>query len=357
MKFAYVTDMHKRVKDITTIRGYTRVNRIVQLDIMKKCKELGVDGLLIGGDWYDSGYGTDIAAALTHTDIDIEMTRMFRGNVYSVIGNHIRINMDSNPELFLIQPHPYFKSRHSVSRNHQIFRTPDHLMINGVQISFMHHNRDAVDAMSYKAHRLPEAKYHIALYHTEMIIPTNQLHKMGMITITNENNKIIKALEGVDLAIVGHVHKPIGSFNIAKPDGTNTTMIVPGSLTNTDAGVNSRHSVYNMPIIDISEDGSVSLSFEPIDLHTNELTFIEKGLSKEKMDRLKTLRGNNITELYPENTDVSFIAASSDTGILTLNKFLQAQGYTDVDKKLISSVLNAPEDIANLVRIFEEITE
>ena len=353
MRYAYVTDMHKRTKDITTIRGYTRVNREVQLDVMKRCKELEVNGILIGGDWYDSGYGTDIAAALTHTDIDIEMFRMFRGNVYSVIGNHIRINMDSNPELFLVQPHPYFKSRHSVSRNYQIFKTPSYFMVNGVQISLVHHNRDATSALDYYVPRQPEAKYHIALYHTEMIIPTDQLHKAGLISITNENSKIAKALEGVDLALVGHVHKPLGTFNINKPDGTVTTMIVPGSITNTDAGLNSRHTTYNMPIIDISEDGNVSLSFEEINLRTNELTFIDKGLSQEKKERLKTLRGNNVDELYPDDTDVSFISASSDSGILTLNKFLQEQGYTDVDKRLISAVLNTPEDIASMVRVFE----
>lgn len=355
-KILFAGDLHKRMKDITTIRGYAGVALKVENKIISLLKELKCTHFISLGDWFDGGYGSDVSAALAHTDIDRELAAAVGGNFYGLIGNHIRINMDSNPELHLIQPHSHYTSRHSIARHEQVIKTPDELMLNGVQINFMHHNKFAESAWDYKPLLNSEAKYHIALFHTECVVPTVHLHKMGLTHIVNENSKIASALNGVDLAIVGHLHKPIGSFKINKTDGTVTTMVVPGSLTNTDAGMVSRHNSIEMPLITIGENGEVTIEFQHIDLMTNELGFQNKEFSEAGKQKLKSLRGNNQTTLYEELEQQSFVGANFDA-FMTLNSFMQAQGYTENDKRLIRTVMHSPEDIKSMIGIYKEETQ
>lgn len=350
-KILYGSDLHKRMKDKTTIRGYAKVTIDVQLDIMQELREGGYTHFISGGDWFDQGYGSDVAAALTHTDIDKMMAEQLNGNFYGVIGNHLRINMDSNPELFLIQPHKYYTTRHRVVRQEQIIKTPDELFLNGVQISFCHWNKDAKGAADYYRPRRPDTHYHIALFHTPYVIPTSRLSSMGMHGIVNENSQIFKALKGVDLAIVGDIHKPLGTFRIDRTDGTATTMIVPGSLTNTDAGEGSMHHSIEMPVIEIDEDGTVSLSYKHMDLHTNRLTFLKKEIEEKALSKMKTLRGNNVPTFY-ESLETSTFGSGEREAYQSLNSFIKKQGYSETDIDLLKMVLNSPEDIDSMVKCF-----
>lgn len=345
-------DLHKRMKDLTTIRGYVDACQQVQVDLIKAIKELGVTHFISIGDWFDKGYGSDVAAALAHTDIDREMADALNGNFYGLIGNHIRIRMDSNPELFLIQPHPIYKSRHEVTRKEQIMRTPKDLILNGVQFHFMHWNKDAESAFDYKALINLDCKYHVGLYHTEYIIPSTKLIASGMAMQSNDNTMISNALENIDLAIVGHIHKPIGSFVINKSDGTTTTMIVPGSLTNTDAGELTRHSYVDMPMLDIEEDGTVKLSYHRQSLHTENLTFLKKVVDEDTREKLKSLCGNTKETLYGELEATTFVGESS--GFVTLNSFMLKQGYTAGDKSMIRSVMHEPDNVDALINIYKE---
>lgn len=347
-------DLHKRMKDITTIRGYTKVCNEIQWDIMDFIKKNEVTHFISLSDWFDRGYGSDVAAALAHTDIDRVMHDLLKGNFYGLIGNHIRIRMDSNPELFLIQPHPTYKSRHKVDRDFQIIKTPKELILNGVQFCFMHYNPQAESAFDYKAMINPDCHYHIGLYHTEYIIPSQHLAGLGMQATVNDNSKIGKALEDIELAIVGHVHKPIGQFTINKVDGTTTTMIVPGSLTNTDAGEISRHDSIDIPIVDIEEDGRVSLWFHTLPLRTDELIFLKKEVSDDARQKLRSLRGNSKEKLYDEMESVTFVGESS--GFMSLNAFMKQQGYTTGDKAMIRSVIHDPDNINVLLSIYKEDT-
>lgn len=345
-------DLHKNMKDKTTIRGYVKVNIDVQVELIRVLKEGGFTHFISGGDWFDKGYGSDVAAALMHTDIDKILADAVNGNFYGVIGNHIKINLDSNPELFLIQPHPIYTTRHRVVRTEQIMKTPDYIVLNDVQISLMHWSKDAKDASYYVSQRLPGIKYHIAIYHTEMVVPSARLHSMGLHYTLNENSKIFEALNGVDLAIVGHIHKPLGTFRIDKNNGETTTMIVPGSLTNTDAGEGSFHSSIDMPVIEIDEDGHVALSYHHMDLFTNRLQFMKKELGEEAQKKLKTIRGKNIDSLYGSVEAVT-ILDTDKKAYASLNSFIQSQAYTPTDKDLINEVLNTPEDITSMVNTYK----
>ncbi len=353
-KILFAGDLHKRMKDIATISGYADVCIETELDLMRKVKELGCTEFVSLGDWFDKGYGSDTSAALAHTDIDREFAKIVKGNFFGLIGNHIRINLDTNPELFLIQPHPYYKSRHRVIRKTQVIRTPEYLMFGNVQISFMHYNKDATNAMAYTPTRKSNTKFHIALYHTPYVVPTYQLHNIGMVQHVNENSAISIALTGVDYAIVGDIHKPIGSFKISKSDGDTTVMVVPGSLTNTDAGLGSRHSSIEMPYIEINDEtDEVDISYVHFDLRINELTFMDKTLKKEDRDKLKAIRGNNQATLYEGIENVS-ITDPGTLDYLSLNAFIAKQGYTENDKKILKSVMKEPENIDKLLSLYSE---
>ena len=254
-------DFHKRMKDITTIRGYCSACEQVQLDIMKTIKDEGITDFISLGDWFDGGYGSDVAAALAHTDIDREMSEILKGNFYGLIGNHIHIRMDSNPELFLIQPHPVYKSRHETVRDNQIIKTPNRLVYNGVEIILQHWNHLANGALDYAPNLDSSCKHHVALFHTEKIIPHQLLSDLNMGHDIEDNSTISRALSGLDLAIVGHIHKCIGSHVIHGPNGNMVNMIIPGSMTNTDAGERTRHHYVDLPLITISDNGNMELSY------------------------------------------------------------------------------------------------
>lgn len=348
-RFGFAGDLHKRAKDITTIEGYVNCTLAVQKSLMETIKELELDAFGSLGDWYDKGYVADVAASLSDYDLDIEMSRQLNGQFYGLIGNHIRLNMDSNPELHLIQPHPYYKSRKPITRKDQIIKTPEYLRVYDVQISFMHYVMGIDDVLGYKPKRQPWAKYHIALFHTPLIVPNAQLMNTRYGFNTSSNSKIGKVLTDVDLAICGDIHHPIGKFTVNTETGT-TTMIVPGSLTNTDSSELGRHSSIAMPIVTINDDSTVSLEFHPFDLHTNLVTFTKKNV-EQSYEKIKTLRGKALVDLY-EPTEVAAAIGSHEESLLSLNAYMRQKGYTDKDRALVRSVLDAPESIDRLINIY-----
>lgn len=351
-KIMLAGDLHKRMRDGKII-NYTRANFLVQTDLMKAIDDLGITHFISLGDWFDRGYGSDVAAALTHTDIDREMSLRLKGNFYGLIGNHIRLRMDSNPELFLIQPHPTLVSRHSIARDYQVIKTPDSLRLGPIQFCFAHYSQYAENALDYKVLLDPAAKYHIGLYHTEKIIPSTQLADLNMYANLSMNSQIAAALEGVDLAIVGHIHKKIGTFNISTQT-RDVTMIIPGSLSNTDSGLVSRHDSIDIPIIETDDEADTfSISYYTQSLHTDILQFLHDDTEESQRVKLKSLQGNSVETLYSDFESVSFTGSGE---FLSLNRFFEQQGYTPGDKKMIKHVIHNPEDIITLLSIYKEDT-
>lgn len=346
-KILFCGDLHKRAIDITTIEGYVKCTAVVQKSIIKEIEERDIDYFISLGDWYDKGYVADVAASLVDYDLDLQMSNVLKGKFFGVIGNHIRLNMDSNPELHLIQPHPYYKSRRKVGRSEQVIKTPNTLRIGDVQISLVHHRVEVDDVLEYKTVREPWAKYHIAVYHTPMIVPNAKLIDVGMGYHSSPNSKISEVLWNVDLAIVGDIHKPLGQFVINTGE-RNTVMIVPGSLTNTDSGDTNRHTVINAPLLTITKDSEVKLEYVTFDLNTNMLTFKPKTDDNSKA-KLKTIRGKaRVDVLTEEGSTTSLTEIGSE--LTSLNAFMKAHGFTDSDKQLVKGVLKNPERIDLLLK-------
>ena len=354
VRVMFAGDLHKRSKDITTIEGYVECTIAVQKELMRCFGELQIDYFVSLGDWYDRGYTVDVAASLSDYDIDMQMSRQLGGKFYGLIGNHIRLGMDSNPELHIIQPHPVYKSRRPVLRQEQVMKTPDVLRIGDVQISFMHHKKDAQDVSEYKPNREPWAKYHVALFHTPSIIPTQHLQGTMYSYNTSPTSKIAKVLEQVDLAIVGDIHIPLGTFTVGTGQGS-TVVVVPGSLTNTDASDANRHASIMIPILEIDKASSVKLSYYNFDLLTNRLTFKKKNVERS-MERLRSLRGKANGDLH-EPEDVVAVLSTPEQAYTSLNAFMQSKGFTDKDKQLIRCVLNEPGNLEKLQEIYWQEAE
>lgn len=349
-RFLFGGDLHKKAIDPPNIVGYVNCAIQVQKAIMHTCEKYKCDGFIHLGDWYDRGYVSDVPASLSDVELDREMRSFLHGEFYGLIGNHIRLKMDSNPELFLIQPHPILKSRRHAQRDYQIIKTPDKLKIGTVQISFMHCGPSKEKLLDFIPSRDDDTTYHICLFHTPHIVPNQQLQQAGLRINTYTMSDIGTVLKGVDLAICGDIHKPIGMFTVSHLFGT-TTMIVPGSLTNTDAGKLNRHSSVKLPMVTINDDNSVKLEFVDFDLKTNMLEFkLEERKEAAKNEKLDGIRAGRKKIVYSSGDNLISIDASPSA--YTLYNLVQRLGYSMQDKEMITSILNEPLDIDKLVSIY-----
>lgn len=357
-KILLAGDLHKKPVDPNNIAGYVNCNVAVQNALMSIISDYKVDTFISLGDWYDRGYTSDVPASLADTELDREMTEFLRGEFYGVIGNHIRLKMDSNPELFLIQPHPVFKTRRYVPRNKQIIKTPNKLKFGTVQISFMHCGLGRGELSDFIPLRDDDTTFHIALFHTPHIIPNQQLQQAGLNANVYTMSEIAESLKGVDLAICGDIHKPIGMFTVSHTYGR-TQMIVPGSLTNTDAGALNRHSEVKLPLLTINDDSTVRIEFVTFDLKTNLLEFkLEQRKQKDRDSKLDGIRAGRKKITY--STGDNLIELDASPSAYTLFGLTKRLGYSDRDKQMIVSILHTPLDIGALVDIYktsEEVEE
>lgn len=344
-RIGFAGDLHKRPKDITTIKGYVNCCDKVQESLIDFIIKSMLTHFVSLGDWYDRGYVDDISAALADTSQEEYINKLLKGNFYGVIGNHIRLNLDSNPELSLIQPCELIKSRKSVKRDTPIIKTPVSFIVGNVQISLVHHMLNSTSVLDYSIFRHPGVKYHIACVHDPKFIPNSQLTKVGYMNTFSLDSQIAKVLDNVDLCICGDIHAPLGMFDISPK----TKMIVPGSLTNTNSGKNGRHDSIKIPIITIDDEkDTVSFSFHEFNLHTNMVTFNEKK-ELDKDNKLSSIRGNNLDKLYEGKSIESIM--STGIGSMSLGNFLRDNNYTDNDKKLIKATISDPTNLINLMSI------
>lgn len=347
-RLLFAGDLHKLHKDISTILGYVKCTTAVQQKLMALMIEKCITHFFSLGDWYHKGYSSDISASLADVDLDTRMSEQLNGNFFGVIGNHVRLNMDSNPELHLIQPHATLKSRRTVARDFQIMKTPTIVRIGTVQISLMHTSDLITDVEQYKPTREEGVTYHIALFHTPLIIPGKELARTNMLYNASTNTKIARTLEGVDFAICGDIHLPLGQFNVETSTGC-CTVCCPGSLTNTDAGMESRHYSINIPIITIEDDDTVSIEYTNFDLLTKLLSFENK--EDNGKEKLKTTRGH----ATPIDKTTLLASGAVITGVdsMSFSDFIKVRNYNESEREIIRTILDYPEDINKLVLAYQ----
>ena len=269
-RILFVSDLHKRDCDFTTVAGYTKAVDAVQMDILAFIKQQHITHLVSLGDWYDKGYRS-INRSNNDRNFDEDLSKAVNGNFYICLGNHFFLERDNNPEMYLIQPSKLFRPSQAIYATNPIIRAVPSLRIGPLQISFFHYSKEN---KNYLRERDPEVTYHIGVYHDDVVVPTKQRNDAGFrgTTLTSYTDIIYR---NIDLAIVGHIHTPVGVFNIPV-NGRTLPMIVPGSLSITNSGSSALHTDVRLPVVEVGDDGSVRCSLYPFSLHANLLRIYKK---------------------------------------------------------------------------------
>ena len=175
-RILFLTDLHKRDTDFTTIVGYTKAIEQVQEDILAFVEKHNVTHIVIGGDWYDKGY-RNINRTLNDINYDRAISKAVNGNVFLCRGNHLYIERDSNPEMYIIQPCEAMPLIHNIRHQGEpIFQSPDVIQIGPIQISLFHFSKDVKD---YVVPRNAETEFHIGVYHDDVMLPSSVRQMAG----------------------------------------------------------------------------------------------------------------------------------------------------------------------------------
>lgn len=325
-RILFVSDLHKRDCDFSTIAGYTKAVDAVQRDILSFIKQRGITHLVSLGDWYDKGYRS-INRSNNDRNLDEDLSKAVNGNFYICLGNHFFLERDNNPEMYLIQPSGYYKPSQPIYATSPVIRAVPSLRIGPVQISFFHYSKEN---KNYVTERDPEVKYHIGVYHDDTVVPTQQRNDAGFrgTTMTSYMDNIFA---NINLAIVGHIHTPIGVFNI-QSRGRELPMIVPGSLAITTSGSSDLHTDVNLPVVEITDDGKVSCSLYTFDLHANLLRFYKKKTKPVKA-------------LMPEQ------AVMEIPKTVSLSDYLRAKGFNENQLRLVDAASESYLEVVQGLKI------
>lgn len=277
-RILFLGDLHKRDVDFSTIQGYTKAVDAVQHDILKFIQQAGITHLVSLGDWYDKGYRS-INRYSNDRNLDEALSRAVNGNFYICLGNHFFLERDNNPEMYLIQPSEVYRPSHGIyTSGTPILRAVDSLRIGSVQISFFHYSKS--DKYYYRD--IPsDVTYHIGVYHDTSVVPS-AIQKAGGMVGGAPSFQMDALLANVNLAIVGHLHKPVGNFRVPVR-GREIPMIIPGSLANTAAG-NTYHESVKLPVIEVGDDDTVKCQLYQFSLHCELLHLYKKKESQFKPD-------------------------------------------------------------------------
>lgn len=324
-RILFIGDLHKRDVDFTTITGYTRAVDAVQHDILDFVKRYGVTHLISLGDWYDKGYRS-INRVNNDRNLDEELSASVNGNFYICLGNHFFLERDNNPEMYLIQPSPLYKPTHPIYATKPVIQAPDFLQIGRVRISLFHYSKTN---KSYHMEVPHDTMYHIGVYHDEVVVP-HYAQEQGGLMGAKPSGDLQYMLENVNLAIVGHLHKPVGAIKIPV-NGRQVTMFIPGSLANTSNGPQYHESV-KLPVIDIADDDTVSCKLFEFSLHCELLK-----RSKKAEARLKALQPEQAITDIPQT--------------VALKDYLQAKGYDEQHVKLVEEAAERQLDAITGLRL------
>lgn len=317
----FISDLHKRYKDLSTIKGLIGVQQKIQEDIIDFIKANGVTHVIIGGDWYDRGYH-GLGPAYGAIEMDRRLSEAVNGEVYLCIGNHFYLERDENPEMYIIQPNEYIHPQVKIPvPDKPIFKLVPQLLLGTVQIDFFHFNK--VDK-TYKAFRRPETTFHIGVYHDDVTLPSIIKEQDGYRS-SSSHGYLCDIYKDIDLALHGHIHCKIGIRSLELDNGRKVPLVVPGSLCPTQNKAAFKHTDVQCPVIDIDEDSNVQLKLATFSTHLPELQFFEgKKKATKTMDNI--VYGNESL-------------TTTKTELYSLPTFLQKKGYRDVHMKLVDAAL------------------
>lgn len=319
-RILFLTDLHKRDTDFTTIVGYTKAIDKVQDDILAFIARNNVTHVVIGGDWYDKGY-RNINRTFNDFNYDKALSEAVDGCVYLCRGNHLYIERDSNPEMYIIQPCPDMPLVHNIrTEGEPLFKSPDVLQIGPLQISLFHFSKDN---KNYVQERNPETLFHVGVYHDDCMLPSSVRQMSGDHGMTS-SKELDHYFGNVDLAICNHIHTAVGQLKVPV-NGRNVTMLIPGSLCITKNQPSEIHSEARLPVVTLEDDNSIRVSLATFSLHLDMLKMYKKTETKA----LDKDMGNG-SSMQKEVKEVLSAKPSA-----TLKEVLINKGYSATDLQIV----------------------
>lgn len=326
-----IPDLHIRHKDIKSCVGYRDAVRHVVKDLIEIVVENNIDTIFFFGDIFDSGYGEYEGEYISDIKLLTRLIEKVNGNAYEVIGNHINIQWSRHPEHYFISPNTKYKIRGTNFNDEQIIKTPDHVIIDGVNFYFMHwdinEKNKNFDPMVYKPKLENNGGKQVGLFHSDYVA----LHRIYE-QAKSDDSQISRIVEGLDIALTGHIHQPMEPFLLGK-----TLMINPGSLCNCTA--TKIHSTVSLPIL-VCDNGNVNLEFiDDVSLHTEEVNYLEDD-GQENIE-IKT---------FVSNKNRSEIQVDEKTFLMdTMTWLSETSDMPETDKKICNILFADPTDLTGLV--------
>lgn len=327
----FVTDLHKRESDYSSIKNYREAIRLVQQDILDFCLNNDNTVLISCGDWYDKGYKS-VDKYDEDTNYDRYLSMATGGNFYICIGNHLYIERDSNPELYMIQPSDYVQTKTASTAIEPVIKTVSDIVIGDTQISFFHYSRDN---KWYINDRKPGIKLHIGVYHDESVLPSSIRESAGIYGTSTSSSYLTSIYGNVDIAIVGHVHKSFSPTLLTLESGKQIQIIVPGAMAITQNSDNYKHRYVDCPLLTFEEDGSCAMSYYRISTHMDKLRFFNvKEKSTYTFKEKVKATSSDLSQVKIHNTIFDYLMDKryDPDEIFTLNNYFPGD-YTIDDLK------------------------
>lgn len=314
------TDKHVIDKDFKTVQGYRKALRQNIEDQIEYCEQNEVTHVFDTGDIGDRGF-----KVLSQAYSWEVLFRRWRETVdyYVTIGNHLFLEMDSNPELYWIQPSPFVQPKDAdyVPPEEPLLKTVDSLVIGTVMFSFHHFNKTDKDYIRY---RPPGITHHHAIYHDDIILPSN-IQRDFYQTTNVDTNYLNSIYENVDSATVGHIHKPYGLVKM-HINGREVPVDVPGSCGITNRGEAEVHSYVDLPQYDVYDDGTIEKTYVRFSTHLEMMTFFkpkDRSVPKEILEY-----ANEIQSSFQGVDKAREVLIKSTSKKLSVEAYLTQLGYT-----------------------------
>lgn len=331
-----ISDLHKRYKDSTSVKGQVEVSQLVQEDIIAFNKAQGVTHNLIMGDWYDRGFH-GLGQAYGAIEMDRRLSESVNGNVYLCVGNHFYLERDENPEMYIIQPNNMFRPQIDIPvPKEPIFKVVPSLDFGPVQISFFHFNKLNKD---YVAHRRDDCTYHIGIYHDDAVVP-GWVREMEGFSGSVSSNYLNGIYENIDLALHGHIHTKIGMTSLELNSGRKVPMCIPGAMSITQNSDKFKHTEVQLPVIEIEDDYTVKFKLATFSTHMDKLRFYQTKKKKKIMDEL-------------EVSDQKFLTGKA--ALQSLPNYLASKGYPQHRLNLLDAAIHDMLNLGTAVRIITEV--
>ena len=218
--------------------------------------------------------------------------------------------------MYTIQPCEYVKPRNLLQlAKEPIFKVVPKLRIGPVQINLFHFSKVN---KNYVAERDSDTKYNIGVYHDDLCVPgwVREREGFGGSTSSQELTNIYK---DIDLAIHGHIHSKIGLTSVELPTGRKVPMFIPGSLGMTQDKELIKHSEVDLPVVEIDDNGVVSVKTARFSTHLDQLQFYKTTNPEKKLTSIDDTK---------RKVTMTFDAPS-------LNAYLSRYGYSEGQLELV----------------------